>query len=287
MRDAPDSPLGVPVDLDGWAALLAGSLPGQRLTAIQPIAGGTTNHVVRITVEGPGGRGHLVVRWRREPAGGQRQGLSTMAYEFRLLSALTVRGIPVPRPVALVDAGGMLAGPYLVTEFVAGTSAPATPSVLSAMSQAAKVMASLHEIDVGAQDLNFLASADGPGEDGRDGNSVCLVHNDFWPGNLLWRDGHLAAVVDWEDAGRGSPLLDLANARLEMWLAHGRAAAERFTTTYLRERPHVVIDSLPRREVLLAESVRRKLPQWAGSPDRLLSMMRALEAFSEEARRHR
>ncbi len=287
MRDARIQPDGAPATLDEWTALLAGSLPGRHLTAVQPMAGGTTNEVVRLTVDGAGGRGHFVVRWRRGAAGGERQGLSTMAYEFRLLSALTVRGIPVPRPVALVEAAASPAGPYLVTEFVAGRPSPGTVPVMAAMTRAAGVMAAIHEIDAGDRDLTFLASVGSLGDNGLDTNPACLVHNDFWPGNLLWHGGRLAAIVDWEDAGRGSPLIDLANARLEMWLAYGRAAAGRFTSSYLRERPHVALKALPEWELTLADSARRKLPAWADTPEHLLAMMQALEAFSDDARRRR
>ena len=29
-------------------------------------------------------------------------------------------------------------------------------------------------------------------------NRPVLLHGDFWPGNILWRDGRLVAVIDWE-----------------------------------------------------------------------------------------
>lgn len=40
------------------------------------------------------------------------------------------------------------------------------------------------------------------------GRPVAL-HGDFWHGNLVARDGGLAAVVDWEDARLGDPAADL------------------------------------------------------------------------------
>jgi aminoglycoside phosphotransferase (APT) family kinase protein len=33
---------------------------------------------------------------------------------------------------------------------------------------------------------------------------------------VLWRDGRIVAVIDWEDAQVGDPLADLANTRLEL-----------------------------------------------------------------------
>jgi aminoglycoside phosphotransferase (APT) family kinase protein len=51
------------------------------------------------------------------------------------------------------------------------------------------------------------------------------LHGDYWPGNLLWNDGKLAAVLDWEDAERGDPLADIALARLDICWAFGDAAS--------------------------------------------------------------
>jgi aminoglycoside phosphotransferase (APT) family kinase protein len=48
------------------------------------------------------------------------------------------------------------------------------------------------------------------------GNKEVLLHGDFWPGNVLWKEDRLVAVIDWEDAALGDPLADFANSRLEI-----------------------------------------------------------------------
>ncbi|HEX9135079.1 MAG TPA: aminoglycoside phosphotransferase family protein, partial [Ktedonobacteraceae bacterium] len=63
-------------------------------------------------------------------------------------------------------------------------------------------------------------------------NSSVLLHGDFWPGNILWKDGQLVAVIDWEDAALGDPLADVANSRLEILWAFGIDAMQRFTHQY-------------------------------------------------------
>ena len=66
-------------------------------------------------------------------------------------------------------------------------------------------------------------------------NPASLVHGDFWPGNLLWQRGALAAVIDWEDARTGDPLSDLGNARFEFFLEHGPEAMAALTDVYRAE----------------------------------------------------
>ena len=64
-------------------------------------------------------------------------------------------------------------------------------------------------------------------------NRSVVLHGDYWPGNVLWQGGRLAAVIDWEDASLGDPLADLATARVELLCRYGDAAMERFTARYL------------------------------------------------------
>ena len=44
----------------------------------------------------------------------------------------------------------------------------------------------------------------------RDGEVIC--HNDFYPCNLVWRDGRPVGIIDWDLAGPGDPLIDVAYA---------------------------------------------------------------------------
>ena len=64
-------------------------------------------------------------------------------------------------------------------------------------------------------------------------NRLALLHGDYWPGNILWQAGRLAAVIDWEDAALGDPLADLAISRLDLLWIYGRQAMEAFTRHYL------------------------------------------------------
>ncbi|MBL8048263.1 MAG: aminoglycoside phosphotransferase family protein [Chthonomonas sp.] len=63
-----------------------------------------------------------------------------------------------------------------------------------------------------------------------------LRHGDFWPGNVLWQDGHVSAVIDWENALLGPAVADLAISQLDMMWIGGRAAMQAFTDAYLAAR---------------------------------------------------
>lgn len=55
---------------------------------------------------------------------------------------------------------------------------------------------------------------------------ICLCHGDFNPGNLLFRDDRLVAVLDWEFAHAGSPFMDIGNLlRHTPPALHGEIAA--------------------------------------------------------------
>lgn len=43
--------------------------------------------------------------------------------------------------------------------------------------------------------------------------ALALVHLDDWRGNVLWDRGQTTAVVDWEEAACGDPVVDVAYCR--------------------------------------------------------------------------
>src|SRR5262249_10930984 len=93
-------------------------------------------------------------------------------------------------------------------------------------------------------------------------NSPVLLHADFWPGNLLWREGHLVAIVDWEDAALGDPPADLANSRLEILWAFGIDAMDHFTQQY-RSMSTIDFSNLPYWDLCVALRPISKIAEWA------------------------
>jgi aminoglycoside phosphotransferase (APT) family kinase protein len=55
-----------------------------------------------------------------------------------------------------------------------------------------------------------------------------FIHRDFHPGNVLWHDGAVSAVVDWASASLGEPDADVGYCRENLARAHSVAVADRF-----------------------------------------------------------
>ena len=177
-----------------------------------------------------------------------------------LLGIAARLGLPAPRPVLLGEPGEDWPTPFVVIERVKGETDFAPPDLDVYLRRLADALAAIHGVDPHAAGLGFLPSqADSmaamlrelPAEAGDSlsqrrisdalqaawplpgRNRPALLHGDFWPGNVLWKHGEVAAVIDWEDAKIGDPLSDLANARLELLWAFGWDAMSGFTRMYL------------------------------------------------------
>ena len=122
-------------------------------------------------------------------------------------------------------------------------------------------------------------------------NKTVLRHGDFWPGNLLWRDGEIVAVIDWEESSLGEPLIDLSISRLDILWVLGWEAMEQFTQSYISQR-NVDITALPYWDLDAALRPQMQLAEWAASYPPLgraditeTTMSRDLLQFVEQALR--
>lgn len=243
--------------LEQRARLAARIVPGGRVLRAWTPAGGVATEVTAVEIERPGG-GILGVILRRP---------SLPAREFRVLQALHAAALPVPRPLALLP-------PYLALELVAGARIDAPTD----LEQMAAALAALHRLD-----LAWLPAPAGPPAVNRPG----LLHGDFWPGNILWRDGSIVAVLDWEDAARGGPLADLGNARLEVLWACGPEAAAAFTRRYRLAMPDLDYTDLAAWDLVAARRAEGQIGGWGLPPERLRRMREDLRAFIAQAEAER
>jgi Ser/Thr protein kinase RdoA (MazF antagonist) len=59
-----------------------------------------------------------------------------------------------------------------------------------------------------------------------------LTHRDYWSGNVVWRDGVLAGIVDWSGAARGPRGFDVGWCRLDLHLLFDERLADVFLAAY-------------------------------------------------------
>ena len=232
--------------------------PGSTLLRASAPSGGISAQVTALEIERPGGQTQKLVV-RRHGAVDLRRNPRIAADEFRLLRILQSAGIAAPAPYYLDESCEIFPTPYLVMQFIEGEPDFAADNVTDLTRQLATQLATIHRVDAARFDLAFLpdqsgmytrklnnppATLDDSLSEGRiraalarawplrPRNAPVLLHGDYWPGNILWEDGQLAAIIDWEDVALGDPLADLANSRLELLWFFGSDALPAFTQHY-------------------------------------------------------
>ena len=224
--------------------------PGSRLRRAWPLQGGVSAQTTALEIERPdGGIETLVVR--RHGKGDLARNPNVAADELALLQVLHAAGFAVPRPRHVAPAGEIFSTPCVVLDHVEGRTELAPRDLDAYLARVATWLAELHafatdrvpflrrtEASAIAREVDPSALPGAAAATLRrmpppvQVNRPVLLHGDFWPGNILWRDGRLVAVIDWEDASIGDPLLDLAVSRLELLWAFGADAMRRFTDLY-------------------------------------------------------
>ncbi|WP_047869345.1 phosphotransferase family protein [Nocardiopsis sp. RV163] len=232
------------LDLTGLRAYLDATVPGLLSGPLEGrvVAGGKSNLTYVVT----DGAGSWVVR--RPPLGHVLATAHDMPREYRVMSALRDTAVPVPRTHVLCEDSEVLGAPFYVMEHVAGTpfrtrdeiaplGAEAVRGVAEALIAALGELHAVEPEEVGLGDfgrprgflerqvrrwgkqLEASRSRDIPGIDElRDRlaatlpeqSAPAIVHGDYRLDNVLVTSaGRVNAVLDWEMATLGDPLVDL------------------------------------------------------------------------------
>lgn len=285
---------------------LTSTYPGSELLRVWPLGGGISSRMTAFRFTHHSEERTLLLRqpndWTLENVP------QAVSREFKRLQTLHRGGIAVQKPVFCDESGSQFGRPALVIEYIDGRPDlnPANPA--STIEQIANRLAEIHRFEATASDLalpdgtacrfennasdvmpqadpvfqvdriwNTLANHSGT----QSLNQPVLLHGDFWPGNTLWRDGSLVAVIDWEEATRGDPLFDLSIGRLDLWWVFGRSAMEAFTRSYLTHNP-VDTSLLPLWDLRTALRPVTNLAAWADAyipldrPDITLESMQTI-----------
>jgi aminoglycoside phosphotransferase (APT) family kinase protein len=230
---------------------------------VRSLAGGARRRVFEVRWREKGGSScRVVVRLAPERGGGGAR--PNALGEFKTLAALHKARFPVPRPLLVDLDAEYFSHPAIVMDHAGRPLARLWDSA-SHLLACAETLAGLHRLPVADTGLSHLststlderrsaleASLSNEHTAAFEEDSLIrrvvealeveapkqepatphLVHEDYWPGNILWRRGRISAVIDWTEATLGDPARDVAQFQIDMALMAGVEHAERFGEMY-------------------------------------------------------
>jgi aminoglycoside phosphotransferase (APT) family kinase protein len=212
--------------------------PALAVLSLEPVAEGHSGFTYWVDLEDAGATTRYVLRL--SPPGARPAGPADVARQGRIMAALNSAGLPVPA-IPAVSADLVIDGrPFVLMERVPGdrieTTAPRVPARELAAGAIA-VLKRLQALPVGRTGIGDeepmplrgemmrwawlmeRAASDLTGRAPELGGLLAervpterpptLVHGDYHMGNMLFRGPEVVAVLDWEIAEIGQPLIDL------------------------------------------------------------------------------
>lgn len=237
-------------DTFAWVAASLGR--GSRVVGCRRLTGGVSSAVHRLTVEDDGSREFVILR--QYPAGlGLDEALQRECTNLELVAG---SGLPVPSIVAADVDGASTGGlPSLLMTCLPGyvDLDPAQPGRW--LTRIAELAAQVHSLDLPAKafdpwtdswiaprgDLHVPTDARRPDvwmaafdsmTEPPPRDSSAFLHGDLLPVNLLWSQGRITGLVDWNGVHRGSPAIDIGHCRRYLAALHSTEWAEQLRSSY-------------------------------------------------------
>ncbi len=252
-----------------------------RVESAELLKGGAIQENYLLDAHFDGGRYHGALKLAlRMSAPSAVAASHTRAQEYALLKAVHAQGVAVPEPLFLCEDPAVLGRPFFVMRAVAGTALG--PRIVkdtriggdrdALARRLGRELARIHRIRPPRRDLAFLApletsparhlialyrgyldALDAPRPvvewglrwlqlNAYDGDDVVLCHRDFRTGNYMVDAHGLTGILDWEFAGWGDPMEDIAWFCSRSWRfsaprqeAGGIAGREPFYAGYTEE----------------------------------------------------
>lgn len=240
--------------------LLQRIAPGSVRSELSPLPGSYSNFTCLLRTETAAGEMRRFALRRYAVFGNYDRGEKARR-EFKTLQLLQANGIPAPVPIYLDDSGALLGTPGIVTQYVPGALVFAPEDPIAWAQKLAAALAQVHAIPCDATNRDFLLDANSEATwfirgdqppaamrahaaglsvwqtvsdmaDQLPPRPAALVHLDYWAGNVLWHEGEIAGIVDWEEAACGDPGIDVGYARMDMVLLGLSQAADAFLAAY-------------------------------------------------------
>lgn len=230
---------------------------------------------------------------RRYGAWANDSEIDAAVQETRALELMQRANVPAPAPI-WVDSEGVFTEKALLISFIDGVPdlTPANP--FDWAEQLAAVLIRIHSVRLEQDDLPLFPP--GAGEDiekiqenpevvldhplgeallrrrvmlgSRDIESdQVFSHTDYWPGNTLWNNSDLAAVIDWESPAVGDREMDVAYCSLDIRYLGMDRVADHFIESYREQRGSPLADLTHWEAVALCRpmpDIARWVPSWVG-----------------------
>lgn len=281
-------------------------MPGASLVQTWPLSGGISAQMTAFEVERQGVCQKLIARQPNKWWFEQRPNAAQV--EFDALRSLFKQGLPVQKPLFVEEQSEAVPHPFFVMRYIEGRPDIAPTNVDSYLQKYADQLVAIHRTSTQNLGIESGLAESLPNRQTfnealrepeiraaltdrkrPDLNPSVLRHGDFWPGNILWRDGEIAAVIDWEEATIGNPLADLAICRLDLLWILDFDAVDKFTQLY-QAQMNLALDDLPWWDLWASLRPAANLPEWApaytalGRPDITAeTMTRDHQAFVTQA----
>ncbi|WP_260287502.1 phosphotransferase family protein [Peribacillus aracenensis] len=232
------------------------------------------------------------------------------ADEHQLLGILKAAGLPVPMPYYLEQSCEIFSKPCILLEFIEGKSEFAPSNLNDHILQLAINLAKIHRVDCADLSLSFLPKVENTYVELLNNkervlldetlnlsmvrdllksfmplpsmNKKVILHGDYWPGNILWKEDKLVSIIDWEDSGLGDPLADLANSQLEISYHFGMQAMDDFTHQYKSMMPELNFTNLPFWQLFAALRL-STFPEWGLEKNKENSWRKRHKSFVRQA----
>ncbi|MDP6980125.1 MAG: phosphotransferase family protein [Myxococcota bacterium] len=269
----------------------------ERVVAIERFTSGLSSQSYGVDVE----TGDGPVRWvmRVEPEHGVIPPYD-IAREYRLLREVHAAGLPAPGVFLLEEDASVVGGPFIMMHFIEGAIYRNTDARLSedlalladVQERFIDMLARIHEtpqsvlpnfetgqeaaraeVAVCRHRLKMTELLPSPvlrhaldvlDEHAPPAEKIGLLHGDYRLPNLMWKDGEISGVLDWELARVGDPLSDLAFTQT---IGRGVCSLEGELATKYSERTGVEIDEKRVNYYRLLEMVKGTIIGLAGAYD--------------------
>ncbi len=244
----------------GLVRLVQQLAPGGRLVRTRRLRGGIGALMHVLDIERADGT-RIKVSLRRFTRENRSSRSEHVAHEYRVLQLVEEAEIPAPRPLLLDAEGDLFGVPAIVLTYLPGRPVYMPRDVTSWAEQLAQTLLGIHAVTPERFDMSCLSvnlrdgireEIEKRGEYARQKGALArevhailseeidrigwpeatFVHDDFWPGNTVWRSGRLTGVIDWTHAELGDPRTDISQCRIDLALIIDLDAADAFREAY-------------------------------------------------------